>query len=133
MASRKNNKSPSTKSSPRVLPSVDSEATATLLSFANPPQANDPHSVAADCCSQGFSAIGINMAGASEIIDFSLIDDQMCADLASALEICVTSNGFFIPALTGTLQVLHEKSSQITLGNFVNAIAQVMRQQSEVQ
>jgi hypothetical protein len=110
---------------------VHTEATATMLTFANPPE-NDSQTVATACSHQGFTAIGINIVSGSDIIDFSLIDSGMCPDLASAIELCVDSKGFFIPALTGTMQVLNQKSVQISFANFAKAIAQLMKPKGNV-
>ncbi|MEA2462336.1 MAG: hypothetical protein QOJ98_83 [Acidobacteriota bacterium] len=110
---------------------VHTEATATMLTFANPPE-NDPQTVGSSCSNEGFSAIGIRIVSGGDIIDFSLIDPGMCADLASAIELCVDSKGFFIPALTGTMQVLNQKSVQITFANFGKAIAQLIKPKGSV-
>jgi hypothetical protein len=111
---------------------VHTEATTTMLSFANPPARSDPQSVATGCSRQGFTTIGINIVSDDQIIDFSLIDPSMCADLASAIELCVDTKGFFIPALTGTLQVLNQKKAQITFGNFCKASAQLIKPKADV-
>lgn len=110
---------------------VHTEATATMLTFANPPE-NDTQTVATNCSHQGFSAVGINIVSGTDIIDFSLIDPSMCGDLASAIELCVDAKGFFIPALTGTMQVLNQKSVQITFANFSKAIAQLIKPKASV-
>jgi hypothetical protein len=132
MASKKSSKSSKAASQPPTAELVHSEATATMLSFANPPVENDPQTVATDCSRQGFTAIGINIVSGAQIIDFSLIDPNMCADLAAAIEICVDTKGFFIPALTGTLQILNQKAVQITFTNFAKAIAQLIKPKSAV-
>jgi hypothetical protein len=111
---------------------VHSETTATMLTFAEPPADSNPETVATECSRQGFTSIGIAITGPNQIIDFSLIDDPMCADLAASIEICVDSKGFFIPALTGTLQTFHAKGVQIKFSNFAKGIASLMKPKSEV-
>jgi hypothetical protein len=111
---------------------VHTEVTTVMLSFANPPTQSDPQSVATDCSRQGFTAIGINIVSDDQIIDFSLIDPSMCADLATAVELCVDTKGFFSPALTGTLRILNQKKAQITFGNFCKAIAQLLKPKVDV-
>jgi hypothetical protein len=110
---------------------VHTEATATMLTYANPPE-NDTQTVAANCSHQGFEAIGIKIVSGADIIDFSLIDPSMCRDLASSIERCVDAKGFFIPALTGTMQVLNQKSVQITFANFSKAIAELIKPKASV-
>ena len=133
MASKKSSKSSkkAAAAQPQTEP-VHSEATATMLSFANPPVENDPQTVATDCSRQGFTAIGINIISGAQIIDFSLIDDNMCTDLAAAIEVCVDTKGFFIPAISGTMLILHQKSAQITFTNFAKGIAQLIKPKSQV-
>jgi hypothetical protein len=110
---------------------VHTEATATMLTYANPPE-NDSQTVATSCSQQGFGAIGIRIVSGNDIIDFSLLDTGMCSDLASAIERCVDSKGFFIPALTGTMLVLNQKSVQITFANFAKAIGQLIKPKGSV-
>jgi hypothetical protein len=132
MASSKKGKPKGTPAAPAAADPISSEATATMLSFANPPTQTDPQSVAADCSRQAFAAIGINIGSTATIIDFSTIDSGMCADLAASIETCVDSKNFFVPALTGTMQVLNQKSVQITFINFAKGIAQLLKPKGDV-
>jgi hypothetical protein len=122
MASKKKKKS-----STAPVSAGSTDATVTMMSFANPPAAaTSPATVADGCAKAGFAAIGILVSSDAQIIDFSLIDDGMCQTLASSIEVCVDGKGFSIPALTGTFMIMQRKGTQITVGNFVTALTQLM-------
>jgi hypothetical protein len=108
------------------LPAVHNVATATMLRFANPPSADDAATVANNCALHGFKVIGVVISGANTIIDFSRFDTQSCIDLANAIELCVDGEGFEVPSLAGTFDVMREHGTQITFANFVKALTKLM-------
>ncbi|HEV2721367.1 MAG TPA: hypothetical protein VG323_15200 [Thermoanaerobaculia bacterium] len=101
--------------------------TATMLTFASPPQSDSAGKVAEACSKKGFATIGINIQGPDDVIDFGRFDTQSCIDLANAIEICVDSKGFEVPSLAGAFDVMREKGIQITFANFVKALTSVMK------
>jgi hypothetical protein len=130
-----NKKKPSKKSSSKkaaaVLspavegPPVHTEATATLLAFANPADEKDP--VARGCVAGGLEVIGISGPFQPGFeIDFDAIDEDSCNDLANFIEICVDEKGFKVPALSGAFKLMHEQGTVITFANLVKAIAKLM-------
>lgn len=127
MASKKSTKKSAGLSTPAASLPVHTMATTTMLSFANPPQAEDAASVAIDCSKQSFSTIGIVIKKSTDVIDFGRFDTQSCIDLANAIEICVDGKGFEVPSLAGTFDVMREHGSQIAFANFVKALAKIMK------
>lgn len=108
-------------------PAVHTPATATMLTFANPPQSATAGTVAAQCSQKGFTTIGITNVKPADVIDFSRFDQQSCIDLGDAIVICVSSNGFSLPALGGTFDIMRVQGTQITFDNFTKAITQMMK------
>lgn len=123
-------KKPSKKKKPSSAikqPQVHTEATATMLSFANPPAANDAEAVAEECAQAGFAEIGIHgPLKPSDVIDFGAIDQASCEDLANSIEHCVGSKGFEIPSLSDVFVVMHQKGTKITFSNFIKALTVMM-------
>jgi hypothetical protein len=108
-------------------PATHTAATATMLTFANPPQSDDAASVANDCAKQGFATVGIKIKTPDDVIDFGRFDKQSCIDLANAIEICVDAKGYEVPSLAGTFDVMREHGTQITFSNFVKALTKIMK------
>jgi len=98
-----------------------------MLTFANPPQASTATAVAAQCSRKGFTTIGITNVQPADVIDFSRFDQQSCIDLGDAIVLCVSSNGFSLPALGGTFDIMRVQGTQITFDNFTKAITQMMK------
>ena len=108
-------------------PKVHTDATATLLAFANP-LAGDPEPIARECVSVGLETIGIHGPFEPDfLIDFGGLSRDDCIDFANAIEICVGTKGFGVPALSGPFVIMHEKGITITFANLVKAIAKMMR------
>lgn len=108
-------------------PAVHTSATATMLTFANPPQSPPAAAVAAQCSQKGFATVGITNVKPTDVIDFSQFDQQSCVDLGDAIVLCVSSSGFSLPALGGTFDIMRVQGTQITFDNFTKAIAQMMK------
>jgi len=107
---------------------VHTEATATLLSFANPPTGATPGQIARDCVAGGLNAIGIHGPfNDNDKIDFGTIEEGSCVDFAHSIELCVSAKGFKLPPLAGTFVHLHANGSVIAFGNLVAAIAKLMK------
>jgi len=102
-------------------------ATAIMMAFANPPEAASAATVATDCSQQGFNTIGITNVLPDDVIDFSRFDQQSCVDLGDAIVLCIDTNGFSVPALGGTFDIMRVQGTQITFDNFTKAIAQMMK------
>lgn len=102
-------------------------ATATMLTFANPAQESTAAAVAADCSQKGFATIGITNVLPTDVIDFSRFDQQSCVDLGDAIVLCVDANGFSLPALGGTFDIMRVQGTQITFDNFVKAVTVMMK------
>lgn len=111
-------------------PPVHTAATATMLSFANPPMTEDAQQVADECARQGFATVGVVIHAPSDVIDFARFDTQSCVDLANSIELCVASKGFEVPSLAGTFDVMREQGTQITFANFVKALTKIMKPKS---
>ena len=111
-------------------PPVHTAATATMLSFANPPMAEDAEQVADECARQGFATVGVVIHTPSDVIDFARFDTQSCVDLANSIELCVDGKGFEVPSLAGTFDVMREQGTQITFANFVKALTKIMKPKS---
>lgn len=111
-------------------PPVHTAATATMLAFANPPMAEDAGTVANECATAGFAAVGVVINGPSDVVDFGRFDTQSCVDLANSIEMCVDGKGYELPPLAGTFDVMREHGTQITLGNFVKALTAMMKPKS---
>jgi hypothetical protein len=107
-------------------PAEQTPATATMLSFANPPQTPSAGDVAAQCSQQGFETVGILNPRPADVIDFGRFDPRSCVDLADAIVLCVDSKGFNLPSLGGTFDIMRVQGTQITFDNFTKAIAQMM-------
>jgi hypothetical protein len=102
-------------------------ATSTMLNFANPPKASTAAAVAAECSQEGFATIGITNVLPTDVIDFSRFDQQSCTDLGDAIVLCVDVNGFSLPALGGTFDIMRVQGTQITFDNFVKAVTVMMK------
>jgi len=109
------------------MPAVHTAATATMLSFANPPQSEDAATAAQECSEHGFEVVGITISAPGDVIDFGRFDAQSCIDLANAIEICVDGKGFEVPSLAGTFDVMREQGIQMTFANFVKAVTKLMK------
>jgi hypothetical protein len=103
------------------------EATSTMLTFANAPQASTAAAVAADCSQEGFATIGITNVEPADVIDFSRFDQQSCIDLGDAIVLCIDANGFSVPALGGTFDIMRVQGTQITFDNFIKAVTVMMK------
>jgi hypothetical protein len=110
-------------------PADGAPAIAIMLAFANPPQAPSAATVATECSQQGFAAVGITDVQPADVIDFSRFDQQSCVDLGDAIVLCIDANGFSVPALGGTFDIMRVQGTQITFDNFTKAIAQMMKPQ----
>jgi hypothetical protein len=113
-------------------PAVRTPATAIMLAFANPPQSPSATTVATECSQQGFNTVGITDVQPADVIDFSRFDQQSCVDLGDAIVLCVDANGFRLPALGGTFDIMRVQGTQITFDNFTKAIVQMMKPQATV-
>jgi hypothetical protein len=109
------------------VPAEDAPATETMMAFAAAPQTPTAATVAVACSQQGFTTIGITNVKPADVIDFGRIDQQSCIDLGDAIVLCVSGNGFNLPALGGTFDIMRVDGTQITFDNFCKAIAEMMK------
>jgi hypothetical protein len=94
---------------------------------ANPPQPSSAATVAVQCSHKGFATVGITNLKPTDVIDFSRFDQQSCIDLGDAIVLCVNSEGFTMPAVGGTFDIMRVQGTQITFDDFTKNIAQMMK------
>jgi hypothetical protein len=83
--------------------------------------------VAVQCSHKGFATVGITNLKPTDVIDFSRFDQQSCIDLGDAIVLCVNSEGFTMPAVGGTFDIMRVQGTQITFDDFTKNIAQMMK------
>jgi hypothetical protein len=105
---------------------LHNEATAVLLTFAQPPAASKDE-VARQCTENGLVAIGVEGPFPDDRpVDFGAINREACVAFAQTITLCVFSKGFTVDGLVGAFVQLHDRKIVVLFGNLVKAITHLM-------